>query len=382
MKVDLKGKLFRILFENRDIKINKDTSNENVERYNFNQSNNKSLRRGFKYQRYENVRIDKSFKYCHFDLTGDVSKDFKFLFGSNDPHNSKKVLEHPFSDNLLKIKRSHDIILHKKDDVYNIYNGRHRLIYLNYYYNKLPITEGFEAPASVTKEFEDNETNEILETLINDFEATIHKYNYYDDEVALCIIINRNVYVVNNLEELKDFYKNIDKSNFCYHYTELTDILEIDFNKLFRFITEIVGDKLFEMNFLELLNFVKNNSIIIDNVKITVENMNITKFYHYYFDICHNVQYCKIHNYEIPQGIDVLRASHLPINRCGHMIMEFLYNNSQYQDLSWSELFEVIHTFPEFEEFDSDLLFRSAKKFGYVEGSGKCFKKKVTFFKR
>lgn len=376
MKIDLRKNLFKLLFENKKIVSNKSVSDEISMKNEPIQFEEKSFRKSFNYRRHENVKIDSNFKYYHFDLTGDVSKDFRYLYGKNDNHNSKAVLEHSLIDNILRIKRSHDIILHKKDDVYTIYNGRHRLVYLSHYFQKISPANGFEAPALVTNEFEDERVNEILEALINDLGASVYKYNYYDDEAAFCIILNKNVYIVNNSLELEEFYNGIDNCEEKYHYSKLNEVVKTDFNKLFEEITKIVGNKLFEMNFLDLLNFIRDNDILIDNTRVAIENMDIVRFYHYYFNISHNVQYCKIHNHEIPEGLDVLNAIYLPINRCGHMIMEFLYENVEYKNLTWNELFEIIHVFPEFEEYDSELLLESAKRFGYVEGTEKKVQKK------
>lgn len=372
MKICLKDTLFKLLFKNKKLISKRDTSleisnsNGNVQ---FDEDSSKKI---FKYQRYDNIKIDNNFKYYHFDLTGKVSKDFKILYGDKDIHNSKVVFKHSFFDNLLKIKRSSDIIVYKKDDIYIIYNGRHRLVYLSYYYQKFSFEDVFLIPALVTKEFDDTRVNEILNQLIIDFKATVYKVNYYDDNASFCIILNDNIYIVNNALELDDFNTNREK----YLYTKLSEIIEIDFSELFRKIIDIVGDKFFEMNFLDLLDFIRDGNISIDNRIVTTENINIDKFYNYYFDICQSVQYCRIHDYEIPKDLNVLNATCLPINRFGHIIMEFLYENPFYQNFTWKELLEIIENFTEFEGYDAEFLLESARKFGYVEGIGKKFQKR------
>ena len=370
MKIEFRKKLFELLFKDKQVITDRDRSLE------ISEKKDEIARKSFMYRRHENVKIDDSFKYYHFELTGNLSKDFKYLYGRNDIHNSKNILNHSLVDNVLRIRRSHDIMLHKKDDVYTIYNGRHRLVYLSYYYHKIYPTNGFEAPAIVTREFEDDKINGILEALMNDFEAKIYKYNYYDDEAAFCIVLENNIYVVNNASELEEFYTSINTDKSKFHYSKLIDRTKIVFNELFKKISEMVGDKFFEMTFLDLLNFIRDEEIFVNGSKVEVENLDINNFYNYYFDISHNVQYCRIHNHEIPNGVGVLNAIFLPINRCGHMIMEFLYENTEYKNLTWRELYEIIHVFPEFEEFDSTLLLESAKRFGYVEGSGKGVQKR------
>jgi len=145
---------------------------------------------------------------------------------------------------------------------------------LSYYYQKFSFEDVFLIPALVTKEFDDTRVNEILNQLIIDFKATVYKVNYYDDNASFCIILHDNIYIVNNALELDDFNTNREK----YLYTKLSEIIEIDFSELFRKIIEIVGDKLFEMNFLDLLDFIRDGNISIDNRIVTTENINIDKF--------------------------------------------------------------------------------------------------------
>ena len=103
MKIEFRKKLFELLFKDKQVITDRDRSLE------ISEKKDEIARKSFMYRRHENVKIDDSFKYYHFELTGNLSKDFKYLYGRNDIHNSKNILNHSLVDNVLKIRRSHGL---------------------------------------------------------------------------------------------------------------------------------------------------------------------------------------------------------------------------------------------------------------------------------
>lgn len=385
MKIDVKNKLLKLLKRNEKlvIKDNEDMSYTISESKTTKISSLKPER--YMYFRLENVKINDDFKYYHYDLTGNTKIDFDNLFGIHDAHGSLKVLEHSFRDNYLKIKRSYDINLEYDNGVYNIYNGRHRLIYLKAFYEKYHCMGNngyYEVPALVSYYVENEVVNNIVTTLSKEYGASIHKGNYFDDEMAFFIVISNKLYIVNNEGELEDFYNHL-KDSICenkYFVSDVTNEKNFVMEDIFQSIFDKIGRKLFEMSFTDLLTYIEKNGIFLGNKKITLRDLNIGAIYAYHLHICESFQACKVYGYDIPNGLEIIKVRSEPINVYGAIIMDFLYDNPIYQDLKWEELLEIISKFTRFKDCDSELLRESAMRFGYIEGSGQVQKKKKNYF--
>lgn len=371
MKLDIREKFKYLLREKNKVVIKKNEEGAPIKIESAESSSLKVER--FMYYRLENVKIDWDFKYKHYALTGDAQTDFANLFGEHDSHGSARVLEHSFLENYLKIKRSYDICLARENGVYNIYNGRHRIVYLKAFLEKYgPMTANgyYEVPASVSYYIDDIEVNTIINSLKGDYNAVVNKGNYYDDQLSFLIVIESKLYVLKSKEELKDFYESVqdDCSNFL--LGTVSDKMEASAEKIFQSIFSSIGKTLFEMSFVELFYYIKENGVILDNSKLGLEDLDFSAIYTYHLRICESVQTCKIYNYEIPNGLEVTKVRSNPMNFYGCIIMDFIYDNPAYQNLKWDELFEIVKKFREFENCDSDFLREAAKRWGYVEGKG------------
>lgn len=339
----------------------------------------------YMYQRFEKVKIDKNFKYYHYALSGNVKTDFDNLFGEHDTHGSARVLDHSFRDNYLKIQRSHDIGLSFDKGVYNIYNGRHRLIYLKHFYDMYHcegIDLGYEAPAHVNYYVDDNEINEIIASLVDNYRAIIYKGNYYDDTMSFCITVNNKIYVVKSKEELKEFYESFKDScqDTKYFVGDVSSSNEVLKEEVFNYIFEKVGKDLFEMSFIDLIYYLRDNRVFLNDKIIEIKDLNIGDLYAYYLNICQSIQVCKVYGYDIPDGLEVIKVRSEPINIYGAIIMDFLYENPVYQDLTWPELYEIVKNFVRFNGCNSEFLKMSALRFGYIEGCKKFQKNKKNRF--
>ncbi|MCI8460783.1 MAG: hypothetical protein HFE81_05240 [Bacilli bacterium] len=68
MKIEFRKKLFELLFKDKQVITDRDRSLE------ISEKKDEIARKSFMYRRHENVKIDDSFKYYHFELTGNLSK--------------------------------------------------------------------------------------------------------------------------------------------------------------------------------------------------------------------------------------------------------------------------------------------------------------------
>lgn len=380
MKIVVKEKLMKLLKRDEKVEIKK--NEETVSTVEEKQDGASSLKtERFMYLRLEKVKINDSFKYYNFALTGNLKTDYDDLFGINDSHGSAKVLEHSFRENYLKIQRSYDISLAYNNGVYNIYNGRHRLIYLKAFYEAYHCKGtdlGYEVPALVSYFINDLNVNKIINSLVKDYGAKIYKGNYYDDEISFFMTINNKLYIVNNKEELEDFYERFKVNDTLEEYfvSETADENNILIEDIFQSIFNEIGRDLFEMSFIDLFSYIKKNGICLNDRKITLSELNIEAVYAYHLRIVESFQVCKVYGYEVPNGLDIIKVRSMPINVYGAIVMDFLYDNPMYQDLRWDELYEIINKFTGLKDCESNLLRESARRYGYVEGNGQVQKRK------
>lgn len=380
MKIVVKEKLMKLL--KRDVKVEIKKNEEAVSTVSKKQDGASSLKtERFMYLRLEKVKINDNFKYYNFALTGNLKTDYDDLFGINDSHGSVKVLEHTFRENYLKILRSHDISLTYNNGVYNIHNGRHRLIYLKAFYEAYHCKGadlGYEVPALVSYFINDLNVNKIINSLKKEYRAKIYKGNYYDDEISFFMTINNKLYIVNNKEELEDFYERFKVNDTLEEYfvSETADENNILIEDIFQSIFNEIGRDLFEMSFIDLFSYIKKNGICLNDRKITLSELNIEAVYTYHLRIVENFQVCKIYGYEIPNSLDIIKVRSMPINVYGAIVMDFLYDNPMYQNLRWDELYEIINKFTGLKDCESNLLRESARRYGYVEGNGQVQKRK------
>lgn len=380
MKIVVKEKLMKLLKRDEKVEIKK--NEETVPTICKKQVGASSLKtERFMYLRLEKIKINDSFKYYNFALTGNLKTDYDDLFGINDSHGSAKVLEHSFRENYLKIQRSYDISLAYNNGVYNIYNGRHRLIYLKAFYEAYHCKGtdlGYEVPALVSYFINDINVNKIINSLVKDYGAKIYKGNYYDDEISFFMTINNKLYIVNNKEELEDFYERFKVNDTLEEYfvSETADENNILIEDIFQSIFNEIGRDLFEMSFIDLFSYIKKNGICLNDRKITLSELNIEAVYAYHLRIVESFQVCKVYGYEVPNGLEIIKVRSMPINVYGAIVMDFLYDNPMYQNLRWDELYEIVNKFTGLKDCDSNLLRESARRYGYVEGNGQVQKRK------
>ena len=241
----------------------------------------------FTYSRYEYITFDDTFKYSNDNLTGDIYEDFNKLYYFDDPHKSVENLNNHPKDNIEKIKEINDISLTYFDDTYKIMNGRHRILYLMKYYKehkmlyteeRLPILkEEVTIKVSVISCIKDKEFNDLLNKLIKQYHIDIIKIDEKNDLPEILIRYNKKIYIIKNKNELKEFYNNLNNQELLNKYLIFTENKNnLDYANLFIELFPILNETIENINFLEFIEYLKNNKII------TPEEIEIKKLYELY----------------------------------------------------------------------------------------------------
>ena len=209
---------------------------------------------GLSYTRPELVRLDSTFRYRYADSTGIVSEDYNMLCRDERySSNADSPYKRSFSENLNSIVENNDIRITKNGGLYEIYNGRHRLLYL------LNNGSSLDIPCLVTKRFEDREVNLLLLELKNKYHASFHKNSIFNDDIDVLIIIEDRMYNIKNKDELFDFENNKEK----YYVGEyknygLSSKLSMAYEKRLIELAFEEGLSILEGNYTDILKYFPN----------------------------------------------------------------------------------------------------------------------------
>ena len=197
------------------------------------------------------VRLDSNFKYKYADCTGIVSEDFnKLCRDERYSSNKDNPLKRSYNENINSIMEDNDIRITKNGDTYEIFNGRHRLLYLLNYGSRVDI------PCYVTMGFEDGEVNRVLLELKNKYGAVFHKNNLFNDDLDIVIVIEDRLYNVKNKEELLDFDNNKEKYYVGeYRYIGLSSKLSMAYEKRLIEIACQNGLSILKGNYTDILKY-------------------------------------------------------------------------------------------------------------------------------
>lgn len=161
-------------------------------------------RTAFTYETEELVLLDEDFIYESEGLTGEVMSDFRKLYGDERYQGNNNILYSSYSDNLARILAANDICFNKKGNVYQIVNGRHRILYLLAHGDRVAIR------ALVIKRIEDERLNELLIELHQRLNIIVFKDTPYSSDSDLCIVYNGGLYLIKSFEDLVVFASSLD----------------------------------------------------------------------------------------------------------------------------------------------------------------------------
>lgn len=331
------------------------------------------------YTVYESIPIDNTFNYYHSELTGNANVDLHIIYGTRDTHDSIKTLKKPILENIAKIKRNYDITLTKFDNTYLIANGRHRIIYLKNFYEENEIgclnkeelnklKELVTIPVKVTKRIEDKEINEIIDNLTKNYYGIfIQKANFLNDLPELIIIYKRTLCYIKTKEELIDFYNKLTTFKSIEEYKLVLNESDRynDVDKIFEILYERMNNAIYQMNYIDIVNYLKENPISIEGIIIPIERINLKYLYAKYVEMVTTYTLCTSRGEELPTSTDFASAFYSNQRRLGKIIMSLIYENPDYKKLSWDEFYEILHEHPKLNRYDSEYLKDIAIENGY-----------------
>jgi len=211
----------------------------------------------FTYSRKELITITPSFQYDYPTATGNIQIDFQNKYQEEryiDRPQTLHPLNKDYQTNIEDIKTHTDILLKKVGNVYEIENGKHRILYIMKH--GIPV----QIPVTMTRRIEDREFNEILCILKENYQAKFYKNNILNDEPNILINIQGKAYVIKNKQELLSFYKSIrDKEPLTNYQSIPFDIkpngnIKTYENMIYQKYLE-VGDIILSSNFTELSKY-------------------------------------------------------------------------------------------------------------------------------
>lgn len=167
---------------------------------------------GMTYTRPEMVHVNKTFNYYYPDSTGNVYEDYEALYNDGRYDEDNNPLNNGYQHNINSMRRNNNINLLKCGNLYEIDNGRHRLLYVLYHGRDEVI------PCIVTRRIENKEFNIITSYLRRYYNAYIYKNNIFNDYPNIVIALYDKLYNVNGIDELKDFYNNVKNIEYLEKY--------------------------------------------------------------------------------------------------------------------------------------------------------------------
>lgn len=325
---------------------------------------------GLTYSTVELLTIDENFKYYNQELTGDPKIDLQLIYGSKDVHDSIGILTRPTEDNIAKIKRNYDISLSLCDGTYIINNGRHRLVYLRHYYDDCVeycdteealqnLKETVTIPVRVIKRIEDPLINEIIIYLKNKYEdITMMKANVLNNEPEIIIILNKSLYYLRTKEEIIEFYCKTEEQGdlSLFKMFNINETTFFDINKLFELLYETLGKELFNMSYIAILKYLKLNPPIIDGNIIPVENIALKRLYMKYLEMTQCYMICQTYDVELPNSTSFEYKTYSKEHKIGIYLMHIINQHLEYTDLTWEQIFTILHEDPKLKQYDSDYL--------------------------
>ena len=332
-----------------------------------------------KYSRYEEISITDTFEYCNTEFTGDINYDIDLIYGQLDGNKSRKKVQNDFESNIKSIKQKNDIIVRKIGNKYEIRNGRHRILYLKYFYisnyeyykeqEALPtLKKQVTIPMNVESTIQDQLANEYLLKIYYLYpEVQFYKTDINNDNPNIIIILNNKIYSVDNTLSIIELY-NLFKNNIYnnkYYIGKNDSNNYNEFQRIFDYLVITLKEKIYNMDLLDIINYLINNGITINESFYNISQVNIQSLYTSYIEFQHKLQLQRI----FKTNIDLIKktSDKYKLETIGNKIMSLLKENPKLIELSWDDLYSFLISKPELSQYDEELLKDSANYSGYQE---------------
>lgn len=329
------------------------------------------------YSRYEAISVTEDFIYTNSEFTGDISYDIDLIYGQLDSNKSREIAFSDPAKNIASIKRRDDIIVRKIGDKYNIRNGRHRILYLKHFYvsnyeeykrdNKLHMLKKYiTIPMNVESAIQDKLANEYLLKIFQLFpNVYIFKIDINNDDPSIILTIDKKSYALKNVSEIIKFYNYIKDNQFEneFYLIENDPTNNQNYSRLFDHLVLTLKEKIFDMNLLEIIEYILKEGIIIDNTKYNILKLNIHQIYSSYSDLQRNVQLNRLFN--LKKDLISITANKYKIRSISNYIMSIIQNNPELIELSWDDFHKVLLTYEDLSSYDKEFLKEAADLGGY-----------------
>jgi len=137
----------------------------------------------------------------------------------------------------------------------------------------------------------------------------------------------------------------------------------ISYNELMDYLIITLQEKIFTMNIIDIIKYIKSNEIIINNQRISIEKLDLYSLYLSYTTFQNIIALNELYNL----NKDLMRDAkdRLEMKRIGRIIMNVIEENPDYINYSWQELENALRSIPELQNLDSEYLNTCAYKAGY-----------------
>lgn len=328
------------------------------------------------YNRYEKISVTEEFEYQNSEFTGDTYYDIDLIYGSLDSNNSRENLGNNFDVNYARIKKASDIKVRKEGAKYTILNGRHRLLYLKYFYltnykyyseagQLEKLKEKAAIPMLVEHPIENPEFVKYLDKISTLASFSLLKNDIRNDNLEFFLVFADYVYFVQSVEEIADLYSLLATKKYLNQYYIGTNAKQevFPYEELMRRLIITLKKEIESMTFIDLINYIKTNREIRIGLIPETESLNYAIFHHVYINFLNKIAINKIYDRNIDIVADTIREQET--EKIGQQIMEFLNLHPDYTQMTWSNLFEILHQIPAFSNYDSDYLRECANAKGY-----------------
>lgn len=346
------------------------------------------------YSRFEHIDITDEFNYSNSEFTEDIHYDIDLIYGALDTNHSRENTNRDPYKNIEFIRTKDDIRLRKINNKYLIRNGRHRLLYLKYFYvtnydsykelDELDkLKQLVRIPANVEHTIESPSINELLTKIKQLNPKTIFlKSDINNDNPELIILYNNNLYVtkdeidLNNLHNLLSL--NIKNNKYLIGTNTTKD--NINYQELFDYLIITLKEKLYTMSFLDIIEYLTKEGFYQNDQYFLVSTLNYYYLYFEYIDFQHHIQIRKIFNK--PLTIIEDTEEKLKLKLIGEKIMSIIKGHPSLLKLSWEDLYQILSNMEEFKDYDKYFLENAANYAGYQKEKILQFYSNETYAKR
>ncbi len=329
------------------------------------------------YSRYEKLSVTDLFEYTNSEFSGDIYYDIDLIYGQLDSNKSREKMLASQEGNIASIKQRDDISVRKIGDKYEIRNGRHRLLYLKYFYvtnyeaykkeGRLSELKNYVTiPVNVESSIEDEKANFFLAKLFQlNPKMNFYKINIKNDNPEIIIIFNNRIYALPNADSIEELYNLLLNSSFenKYYLGINNPNNQENYQRIFDYLIIDLKEKIFNMDLLDIIIHLLKEGVNVEGKQYKVPTLNIKQLYSSYVDLQHTLQ---LNSFFYPTR-DMIKHTEnkLKMKTIGYKVIDIIKNNPSYIKLSWDELYDILILYQELATFDSDFLKEAADSAGY-----------------